>query len=153
LRFNFSDASANNAITTGPPPDPLTPQSLGTTGSEKDRTYTGVAEHTWIISPRIANDLRFSGTYELRPRTANLLAPGVSGGSFFTLGSRNFLPTVQDDSRYQIADSISFQVRTHTLKFGGDYNKLHTYQSFGFNQFGSFTFSNTADLNTLLRNI
>src|SRR5262249_8522950 len=120
LRFNFSDASAQNAITTGPPVPPLDFRSLGTSGSEKDRTYTGIAQHTWIINPHLANDLRFSGTYELRPRTANSAAPSVTGGSFFNLGARNFLPTVQDDARYQINDAISWIKGTHTIKVGGD---------------------------------
>ncbi|MCX6621815.1 MAG: TonB-dependent receptor, partial [Acidobacteria bacterium] len=67
-------------------------------------------------------------------------------------GTRNFLPTVQDDTRYQINDGISIQRGNHSLKFGGDYNYLTTYQSFGFNQFGYFVFTNT-DLNVVLKTL
>ena len=41
-------------------------------------------------------------------------------------------------------------VGSHTFKFGGDYNYLTTFQSFGFNQFGGFSFS-TSDPNTVLK--
>jgi hypothetical protein len=141
-RFNFSDASANNAITTGAPLPVVDTRALSGTGSEKDRTYTGVAQYTAILTPAIANDFRFSGTYELRPRTANTAIPNVSSvvGNF---GSRNFLPTTQDDTRYQISNGLSIVHGTHNMKLGGDYSYLTTGQFFGFNQFGSFSFSTT----------
>ncbi len=149
LRMNFSDANADNAITTGAPLPTLDTRALNGTGSEKDRTYTGVAQYTAILSPRMTNDLRFSATHEDRPRTSNSAVPNVSNtiGNF---GARNFLPTVQDDTRYQINDGFSVTSGAHTFKFGGDYNYLTTFQRFGFNQFGSFSFS-VSDVPTLLR--
>ena len=147
-RFNFSDANANNAITTGAPLPIVDTRALSGTGTEQDRTYTGVAQYTAILSPSIANDLRFSGTHELRPRTSNSAIPNVNNaiGNF---GARNFLPTVQDDTRYQINDGLSIVHGSHTMKFGGDYSYLTTFQFFGFNQFGSFTFS-TSTVSTVL---
>ena len=138
-RFNFSDANANNAITTGAPLPVVDTRALNGTGAEQDRTYTGVAQYTAILSPAIANDLRFSGTHEDRPRTSNSAIPNVNDvvGNF---GARNFLPTVQNDTRYQINDGLSVIRGTHTMKFGGDYSYLTTFQFFGFNQFGSFSF-------------
>jgi hypothetical protein len=143
-RFNFSDANANNAITTGAPLLVVDTRALSGTGSEKDRTFTGTAQYTAILSPRIANDLRFSGTHEDRPRTSNSAVPNVNVGSIGNFGARNFLPTVQDDTRYQIGDGLTMSYGTHTLKVGMDYNYLTTFQFFGFNQFGSFTFANSA---------
>ncbi len=150
MRFNWSDASAENAITTGGALPTFFNQSYITTGTEMDKTDTGVAQLTTIFSPRTANDLRFSGTYEERPRTANGIGVGISAGTIGTLGTRNFLPTTQNDTRYQINDALSMQVGSHTFKFGGDYNYLTTFQQFGFNQFGSFSFS-TSDPNTILK--
>ncbi len=147
-RFNFSDANANNAITTGAPLPVVDNRALNGTGNEKDRTYTGIAQYTAILSPSVANDLRYSGTHEDRPRTSNSTIPNVVNtiGSF---GARNFLPTVQDDTRHQLSDGISVIRGTHSMKFGGDYSYLTTFQQFGFNQFGSFTFG-TTDIPTLL---
>ncbi|MEQ1948197.1 MAG: carboxypeptidase regulatory-like domain-containing protein [Bryobacteraceae bacterium] len=149
-RLNFSDANANNAITSGAPLPAIDTRALSGSGSEKDRTYTGVAQYTAILSPRIANDLRFAGTHEVRPRTANTAIPNVNASPIGNFGARNFLPTVQDDTRYQINDGLSMTVGSHTFKLGGDYNYLTTYQSFGFNQFGSISFG-TSDVATLLR--
>jgi hypothetical protein len=147
LRFNFSDASADNAITTGAPLPTIDTRALSGTGAEKDRTYTGIAQYTSIFGANMANDLRFSGTYELRPRTSNSAVPNVTNniGNF---GARNFLPTVQDDARYQINDGFSIIQGAHAIKFGGDYNYLTTTQVFGFNQFGTFSFgvTNTSQL-------
>lgn len=148
-RFNFSDANANNAITTGAPLPVVDTRALNGTGAEQDRTYTGVAQYTALLSPAIANDLRFSGTHEDRPRTSNSAIPNVNDvvGNF---GARNFLPTVQNDTRYQISDGLSVIRGTHTMKFGGDYSYLTTFQFFGFNQFGSFSFA-TSNLATVLK--
>jgi hypothetical protein len=147
-RFNFGDANASNAITTGAPLPVVDNRALNGTGNEKDRTITGVADYTSILSPSMANDFRYSGTHEQRPRTSNSAIPNVVNtiGSF---GARNFLPTVQDDTRHQLSDGISIIHATHSMKFGADYSYLTTFQKFGFNQFGGFTFG-TTDIPTLL---
>jgi len=66
------------------------------------------------------------------------------------VGTRNFLPTVQDDTRYQINNGVSIITGRHNVKLGGDYTYLTTFQSFGFNQFGSFSFR-TSTFNTVLQ--
>lgn len=151
-RFNFSDANANNAVTSGAPLPVIETRALSGTGSEKDRTYTGTSQYTAILSPTIANDLRFSATHEDRPRTSNSAIPNVNAGGLGNFGARNFLPTVQDDTRYQINNGLSVTRGAHNMKFGGDYNYLTTFQRFGFNQFGSFSFANTA-VGTVLANM
>jgi hypothetical protein len=148
-RFNFSDASAQNAVTSGAALPTLDNRALTGSGTEGDRTYSGTAQVTSILSPHTANDLRFSGTHEDRPRTSNTASANISN-AVGNVGSRNFLPTVQDDTRYQINDGISMMVGRHNFKLGGDYNYLTTFQSFGFNQFGSFSF-NTSDVPTILK--
>lgn len=151
-RFNFSDASAANAVTSGAALPALDNRALSGSGSEKDRTYTGVSQWTKILSPTMVNDFKFSGTTEIRPRTANSAVANVSStvGNF---GARNFLPTTQDDARYQFTDGFTLTKGSHTLKVGGDYSYLHTFQQFGFNQFGSYSFSisGTANVPTLLQ--
>jgi hypothetical protein len=138
LRYNFSDAAAENAASVGGATETLTTSALSNNGTEKDRTHTGVAQWTQIISPKTFNDLRFSISQEVRPRTSNSTLPNVTNtiGQF---GARNFLPTTQDDRRTQINDGVSIIQGAHTLKFGGDYNYLTTFQAFGFNQFGVFS--------------
>ena len=143
-RFNFSDSNADNAITSGAPLPVVDTRALSGTGSEQDRTFTGTLGYTAILSPAMANDFRFSGTHENRPRTSNSPVPNINASSIGNVGARNFLPTVQEDTRYQFADGLSFTHGAHTLKIGADFSYLTTYQFFGFNQFGSISFTNTA---------
>lgn len=151
LRFNFSDATAANAASVGGAADTITNNALSNNGNEKDRTYSGVAQLTSILSPRVVNDARFSVSQEIRPRTANSTQSGVSNtiGQF---GARSFLPTTQDDRRTQISDSISITQGSHTFKFGGDYNYLTTFQFFGFNQFGFFS-TNVGTIDQILQTL
>ncbi|OLD71723.1 MAG: hypothetical protein AUI45_00890 [Acidobacteria bacterium 13_1_40CM_2_56_11] len=137
LRYNFSDAAAENAATVGGATETLTTSALNNNGTEKDRTHTGVAQWTQTFSPALVNDLRFSVSQEVRPRTSNSSLPNVTN-SIGQFGAQRFLPNTQDDRRTQINDGISFIRRSHIFKVGGDYNYLTTFQDFGFNQFGVF---------------
>jgi hypothetical protein len=148
LRYNFSDATAQNAAGVGGPTDTLTNNALNTNGDEKDRTQSGVAQLTSILSPNIANDMRFSGSYELRPRTSNSQVAGVTN-TIGTFGTRLFFPNTQNDKRMQVNDGLSMTHGPHTFKFGVDYNYLTADQIFGFNQFGVFSFL-TTNVNQIL---
>ncbi len=142
LRYNFSDANALNSTTVGTRIEPTIDRALSNNGTEKDRTHTGSTQFTWILSPTLVNDLRFAASYEIRPRLTNSATPQVSSvvGVF---GGVNYLPTVQDDMRLQLNDSLSVIYGSHTVKVGVDYNRVGTFQEFGFNQFGSFAVSGT----------
>lgn len=148
LRYNRSGSEEVNAVSVGGALEAFTNNAVSQEGVEQDKLNFGSAQYTAIISPSIVNDLKFSGSYEQRPRLANSASPGVSS-SIGAFGTRSFLPTVQDDSRYQITDSLSIIRGGHTFKFGTDINKLDTSQAFGFNQFGNFSF-NTSDTSTIL---
>ncbi len=136
-RYTFSNSTENNAVTVGGATNPFSQFALSNEGTEKDRVHNGTMQYTHLVSPTVVNDLRFSGSYELRPRLANSNTPSVSNfiGNF---GARNFLPTTQDDMRWQITDSLTVLRGKHSFKFGVDYSRLSTVQAFGFNQFGTF---------------
>ncbi len=140
LRYNFSDATAENATNTGNALSSITNRAVSNDGIEKDRTHTGTAQYTHIFSPSVLNDLRFTGTYELRPRLNNADLPEV-GNAIGIYGGRSFLPTTQDDTRLQVSDAISVTKGAHTVKLGIDYNYVDTAQTFGFSQFGRFGIS------------
>src|SRR5262249_46392761 len=71
FRYNFSDATAVNAASTGGAADVLTTFATSANGNEKDRTHSAVAQWTSFFGPSLANDLRFSYTKEIRPRSSN----------------------------------------------------------------------------------
>jgi len=138
MRYNFSDSVEQNAVTVGAAVNPVTNNSVENEGNELDRIHNGTMQYTHIISPSIVNDIKFSGSYEERPRTANSNNPGVNLQNVTAFGARSFLPTTQFDKRWQITDSITMLKSKHSLKMGFDYSFLPTAQSFGFNQFGNF---------------
>lgn len=138
MRYSFSDSVENNAVTVGAAVNPVTNNSIENEGNELDRIHNGTMQYTHIFSPSIVNDLKFSGSYEERPRTANSTNPGVNLQNVTAFGARNFLPTVQQDNRWQFTDSVTVLKSKHSIKAGFDFSFLPTSQSFGFNQFGNF---------------
>ncbi len=148
-RYNFHDSNENNAVSVGGALNPFTNSAVSNEGTEKGRSHFGTMQWTKIFSASVVNDLKFSGSYEERPRLANSAIPTVSAGVIGTYGARSFLPTVQNDTRYQITDNLSFTRGGHTIKLGFDYNMLSAFQTFGFNQFGSFSIAGS-NVNTIL---
>ncbi|MFN7934953.1 MAG: carboxypeptidase regulatory-like domain-containing protein [Bryobacteraceae bacterium] len=148
VRYNFSDSRERNAVSTGGALTPVTNTAVSNEGTEKDRTHMGTLQYTHLLSPHAVNDVKFSGSYEIRPRVANAETPTVTATPVGSFGARNFLPTVQDDLRYQVTDGLSVIRGGHTMKFGVDYSRITTSQSFGLNQFGAFTV--TADVTRIL---
>ena len=137
-------------MTVGGALNPFTSQALSNEGREINRTHFGTVQYTHLFSPRVVNDLKFSQSYEIRPRLSNSTLPTVAAGVIGTFGTRSFLPTTQDDYRTQITNSTTVLAGRHSLKFGIDLSLLSTAQLFGFNQFGAYSFQNTADITGIL---
>lgn len=154
LRFNFSRNDALNAAATGETVlDPTTNSALSANGIERNRNYIGVGQIITNLSAEAINELRVQYAREERPREANTLAPNVFlGANFAQYGSRNFLPTTQFDTRFQVADALTYVSGNHTFKFGGEYSRILADQQFGFNQFGAYTLS-TGGTTVILRNL
>src|SRR5882724_932412 len=83
------------------------------------------------------------------------LSPDVFITNGFDMGVPTFLqrPAFPDERRTQFADTVSWTLRKHTLKFGVDYAHTHDLsQNLRF-QYGSFSYSNLAnyfsDLNAI----
>ena len=150
LRYNHSRSKEPNSVTVGGALNPFTNLALSNEGTEIDRTHFGTVQYTHLFSPRVVNDVKFSQSYEIRPRLSNSALPTVAAGVIGTFGARSFLPTTQDDYRTQITDSLTVLAGRHSLKFGMDLSFLSTAQLFGFNQFGAFSFQNTADVAGIL---
>jgi len=139
IRYNFSKNDAINAVSTGENSlDPTTTRALSTNGIEGNQNNIGVAQLLTNLGASAINELRLQYAREERPREGNELAPNVFT-SFGEFGTRNFLPTTQFDTRYQITDSVAYVTGNHTFKFGGEYSRLFASQNFGFNQFGAYS--------------
>jgi outer membrane receptor protein involved in Fe transport len=141
VRYNYSRNNASNAVSTGETAlDPTTSNSLSTNGTEKNRNHIIVSQLVTNFTANVYNEARFQFAREDRPRIANENVAGIST-AIGVYGSRNFLPTTQYDKRTQVTDSLTVISGNHTLKFGGEFSNIFANQSFGFNQFGVYTFA------------
>jgi hypothetical protein len=140
-RFSASKNEAENAVSRGETSlDPTTTQALSTNGTEENKTKILVAQLVSNFTPKTVNELRLQFAREDRPRFSNSALPQIAT-SFATFGATNFLPTTQYDTRYQVADSLTYITGNHNIKFGGEYSRLFANQTFGFNQFGGYALS------------
>lgn len=153
-RYNFARNDALNAAATGETVlDPTTNSAISANGIERNRNNIGVGQLITNLGATTVNELRVQYAREQRPREANELAPNVFfGANFAQYGSRNFLPTTQYDTRFQIADGLTYVTGNHTFKFGGEYSRIYANQAFGFNQFGAYSLT-TGGTATILRNV
>lgn len=140
VRYNISDNKADNAVSTGETAlDPTTINSLSTNGTEKNRNNIVVGQFISTISSSMVNEFRAQFAHEKRPRIPNTQIANMNT-AIGVYGTRNFLPTTQFDRRIQFADAFTVISGNHTVKFGGEFSNIHADQTFGFNQFGVYSF-------------
>src|SRR6185312_618760 len=123
----------------------------------------GVAKLDTSISPTITNEVRFQygrdfefefsqqpSAYELAnlvnaPTFTNPLGlpPTVSITNGFTFGVPNFLQRSRfpDETRNQIADTVTWAHGKHNFKFGMDFSHVNDNSQNLFNGFGSYSYS------------
>jgi hypothetical protein len=146
-RYNYSRNYAPNGTFTG-----VNTGVISNNGLEMDYTHTGVVNVNTVIRPTLLNEFRWQYSWENRPRMnngegmdyVNKVGPQtqVSGCCYF--GGVSYLPVVQDDSRLQFADNLSYIRGRHNFKFGFDANRSHVNQIFRGNWRGVYIF-NTID--------
>ncbi|MBI3485159.1 MAG: TonB-dependent receptor, partial [Acidobacteria bacterium] len=137
VRYHYSTNTGKNAAASGGNLNPETSEALGNSGTEGDNQHSISGQWTGIFSPRVVNEFRAQYSLERRPRLANALQTGISN-SIGVMGTRSFLPTTEKDYRIQISNGLSWNIATHSIKFGGDYNHTFADQFFKFNQYGIF---------------
>lgn len=146
---------------------PTVTRGIASFGNDFVKDTWGVAKLDTVITANFANQLRFSygrdfefefsqapSPYEvnnivhtappLPPYTNPLgLPPTVSITNGFTFGVPNFLQrsSFPDESRMQIADTMTWTHGKHTLKYGFDYSHVNDNSQNLFNGFGSYSYS------------
>jgi hypothetical protein len=109
-------------------------------GLEKDRSHAVNGSLVSFLSSRTSNEFRFQYSREDRPRPYNGPIDPVSGAPFkdtgmdfvngFRLGMPFFLPIKDHDTRLQVLDNVSIARGSHLWKFGGEWNRTETNQTF-----------------------
>ncbi len=143
--------------------------NLGTAsfGNDFVKDTWGVAKLNSLLTPTIANELRFQygrdlefennqnpTAYEQGVIPGNLIPPNVSISNFFSFGTPTFLerPKFPDETRQQIADSVSWSHGKHNFKFGMDFSHVHDLSQNLRTQFGSFSYNSLLDYFSDLNN-
>jgi Carboxypeptidase regulatory-like domain len=104
------------------------PQSNFVTNANwSDQTLLGI---TTVITPTVVNDIRFSYWYWQNRNVpydcGGCLGAGgpetfVNGSNNFVLGNNFNSPQGRDLRRYPLSDNLSWQVGSHRIKFGGEW--------------------------------
>jgi Carboxypeptidase regulatory-like domain/TonB dependent receptor len=129
-------------------PGPLAADALSQLETIRIPTQTSTLGATWIASPTLTNDLRvnysrvdsslaytidnFDGAVPFLSSAAGLPSPYTNQNSevsiyIFDLGAQLFAgngKTTQTQRQFNIVDSLSLQMASHTFKFGVDYRRL-----------------------------
>ncbi len=73
--------------------------------------------------------------------------PSVAITNVITFGKPNFLErkSYPDEKRWQYADTMTYSAGNHTLKFGGDVNRVHDLLDNLFQEGGAYAYSNIVD--------
>ena len=93
-----------------------------------------------FLGQHSSNEIRFQYSREDRPRPYDGPNNPVSGtpfkdtdldfGNAFRFGMPFFLPIKDHDNRIQLLDNFSFSKGNHLFKFGGEWNRTETVQTF-----------------------
>ncbi|MDQ3255942.1 MAG: TonB-dependent receptor, partial [Acidobacteriota bacterium] len=111
------------------------------------------------ISPVLVNEARFQygrdNEFQLSQEPApgeattgpNGRPPSVAITNVITFGKPNFLErrSYPDEKRWQYADTMTLTIGNHTLKFGGDINRVNDVLDNLFQEGGAYNYNNIAD--------
>lgn len=138
LTYNYLNARNKNGIQT-----PIVLGNVGRNGSDDVRIHSGNLRLTSVITPTLVNEFRTQIARDFEFEFGNQPPPQVFVGGF-SFGRASFLerPALPDERRYQFIDNITYTVGSHTLKFGGEINrvrdKINNPSNFG----GTYNYSN-----------
>jgi outer membrane receptor for ferrienterochelin and colicin len=107
---------------------------------EKDFSHAGSGSVISSFTSNLLNELRFQYAREDRPRPYN--GANITGqnrplpdtafdfGRSYRFGMPFFIPVEYYDTRVQLNDNVSVLRGAHSIKFGGEYNRVSSVQTF-----------------------
>jgi hypothetical protein len=107
---------------------------------EKDYSHAVNGSLTSVFSSALSNEFRFQWAREARPRPYDGPINPATGRPFpdtdidfvgqYRLGMPFFIPVQDHDVRFQVLDNISLVKGNHLFKFGAEWNRTATTQTF-----------------------
>jgi hypothetical protein len=133
LRHNFSNSRQENGTFD------VDPYARSANAIERDFAHTVNGAINSAISPTLLNEFRAQFSREDRPREySGPQIPGQNrpfpdtgiGPIGYRFGLPFFIPVVQHDTRFQLNENLSVVRGAHNLKFGFEFNRTATTQTF-----------------------
>ena len=120
LTYNYLNARNQNGIQT-----PIVLGNVGRNGSDDVRINSTNVRLTSTFSSKLINEFRFQIARDFEFQFGNEPPPQVFVGGF-SYGRATFLerPALPDERRYQFVDNLSYTIGNHSLKFGGEINRV-----------------------------
>jgi hypothetical protein len=139
-RINYAKYEGNNGTNNS------ANDTIQHNGIEGMKSYSYVGQYSGQFTPSLINDLNLNYNKEDTPRQdKGLNLPEIQlGGARY--GEVSFLPIVSTAKRKEVSDTVTYLLRNHVFKAGGDYNDTTIDQIFKGNWRGVFIFNNKADL-------
>jgi outer membrane receptor protein involved in Fe transport len=139
IRANVNDYEGINGSSSGQN------QTESYNGLEGLRTYAYVGNYSAQFTPSLLNDLNGNYVKEDTPREQKgLNLPEIRFGSL-RYGEPAFLPIMTTTHKKAVADTVTYLIKEHVFKVGGEYNYNDLNQVFKGNWRGIFFFNTKAD--------
>jgi hypothetical protein len=145
--YNWHRWNAPNTVQT----TQVVSRGLSDNGTDIVKTDVVVLRLTSILNSRMVNEAKFQFGRDFEAQEPNSFDPRTTVQSGISFGMSEFLPRTAwpSEKRLQWADTLSWSMGQHTLKFGADINYVRNKTINLFNGGGVYAYSN----NPALRNL
>jgi hypothetical protein len=153
LRANVSPSTITGIEVSGED-QPVGQNAYSRTSEQTYRDVAGVAQDTWTIGNNKVNEFRFQYARRGLSYFYNTAIPGgsdpavnITGFAYFGREPYSFIQ--RTENRYQFTDNFSWNLGSHALKMGGDFNFIPLKATFTVNYGGVYDFGSfkSGDLN------
>jgi hypothetical protein len=147
VRYNYTWAEQKNGTFD------VDSWGVSANATEKDSSHAVTGSLISNLSATLLNEFRFQWARENRPRPYD--GPNITGqsrpipdtafdfGSEYRFGMPFFIPVDYFDERVQFNNNISLVKGGHSMKFGVEFNRVHSNQTFRGFQNGRYIFGST----------
>src|SRR5579872_5441928 len=85
---------------------------------------------TTVFSPSWVNDLRMQYAHRTFDFPVVSTQPHLEVANTFAVGVNRGNPDIYRESRFELVDNVTHNVSNHTISFGGNFDRVGTYESF-----------------------
>jgi hypothetical protein len=125
VRYFFNDGNLKNY---SPLNDGFDLPSGFKNNNDKDHSIVGNLSTT--ITPSVVNELRLQYAHRSYDFPTVSAIPHMEVANQFAIGVNRGNPDFYREGRFELVDSLTKNLGSHTLSFGGDYNWVRTTESF-----------------------